>query len=284
MVAIIFLETHLVPYGVTLFCIAPILIAYIVHRQSPMLGMGKIIAVSIGLGCFFSFLYVGGFQSLFCIFTSLLLIGMLFGLGYLLWRLFGWHKKKFKKSNHNTIQLYVGPLLLLILSGAIERFFTEKYVPVEVSTSLSVPYPSEVVFDAIKSVDTLAGESPFLFHVGVQRPLKCVLEREAVGAKRTCYFKEGTIEEEVTEIARGRLLKMKILNYGMPGRQWLHFQEAIYLFKAHGDSTTLTRITTYETELKPRSYWEFWERLAIETEHRFVLEDLKQRLEKKGMP
>jgi hypothetical protein len=66
----------------------------------------------------------------------------------------------------------------------------------------------------------------------------------------------------------------------MPGRKWLHFQDAIYLFKQIGDSTELTRITTYKTELKPRFYWKFWEEKAIRAEHEYVLTDLKRRLDK----
>lgn len=77
----------------------------------------------------------------------------------------------------------------------------------------------------------MGGEVPFLMKIGVQKPLKCVLEKDSVGAKRICYFKEGTIDEVVTEFKRGESLKMKVTNYGMPGRKWLHFDDAIYLFK-----------------------------------------------------
>lgn len=102
---------------------------------------------------------------------------------------------------------------------------------------------------------------------------------DSVGAKRVCNFKEGTIDEEVTEIKRGEILKIKITNYGMPGRKWLHFQDVIYLFKQVGSETELTRITTYRSELKPRFYWNYFETAAIQAEHNYVLADLKRRLD-----
>jgi len=73
---------------------------------------------------------------------------------------------------------------------------------------------------------------------------------------------------------------MKITKYNMPGRKWLHFQDAVYLFKTVDNATELTRITTYKTELKPRFYWGFWEKKAIKAEHEYVLNDLKRRLNK----
>ena len=118
-------------------------------------------------------------------------------------------------------------------------------------------------------------------NLGLSVPQKCVLEKEEVGAKRTCYFENGTIEEKVTDIKRGEYIKMKVTNYDLPGFKWLKFDDAIYLFDQEGDSTKLTRITTYKSQLKPRIYWKFWEKQAIEAEHEYVLNDLKRRLGEK---
>ena len=118
-------------------------------------------------------------------------------------------------------------------------------------------------------------------NLGLSVPKKCVLEKEEIGAKRTCYFDGGRIEEKVTDIKRGEFIKMKVTDYDLPGFKWLKFDDAIYLFDQEGDSTKLTRITTYQSQLKPRIYWEFWEKQAIEAEHEYVLKDLKRRLETK---
>ena len=75
--------------------------------------------------------------------------------------------------------------------------------------------------------------------------------------------------------------KMKVTEYNLPGFKWLKFDDAVYLFTQEGNMTKLTRITTYQSQLKPRFYWEFCERQAIESQHEYVLNDLKRRLEVK---
>jgi hypothetical protein len=147
-----------------------------------------------------------------------------------------------------------------------------------VESKIYLPFNNEKVFDYIKSVDTLDTKKPFLMQLGLPVPQKCVLEKEAVGARRICFFEEGSIDEVVTEIKQGEILKMNVTNYRLPGRKWLKFQEAIYLFEKKETGTVLTRITTYRTELKPRFYWKFWEVRAIEAEHEYVLKDLERRL------
>ena len=130
-------------------------------------------------------------------------------------------------------------------------------------------------------MDTLEGEKSILMNLGLSVPQKCYLEKEEIGAKRTCYFEEGTIEEKVTEIKRGEYIKMKVTDYNLPAMKWLKFDKADYLFTEEGNTTKVTRITTYQSQLKPRFYWEFWEKQAIESEHEYVLNDLRRRLELK---
>jgi hypothetical protein len=89
------------------------------------------------------------------------------------------------------------------------------------------------------------------------------------------------IEEKVTAIQPGILLKMDVVSSTLPLPKWLKFNQAIYTFERKGNGTLLTRITTYRTELKPRFYWRWVEAKAIEAEHEYVLNDLKCRLEAK---
>jgi hypothetical protein len=274
------LELNLVPYGFTLFCLMPVIIGYMIG-QYPNLKISLFFGAILGIVCFFYLLYIGGLESMFCILTLSPLLILLLFIGLYL----GYHIKKNttknKTGDKQKVNSYVFPLLLLILSSVFEKFFTEKYTDVSIETQITLPYPKEIVFDFIKSFDTLNSPKPFVFNIGIQTPLKCTIEKDSIGAKRTCYFKEGTIDEIITDYKRGDILKMKIVKYNMPGRKWLHFKDATYLFKQHGDSTTLTRITTYQTELKPRFYWNFWEQKAIRAEHEYVLSDLQRRLSDK---
>jgi hypothetical protein len=57
------------------------------------------------------------------------------------------------------------------------------------------------------------------------------------------------------------------------------FKDAIYTFRPEESGTLITRTTTYYSELKPRFYWRLCEYHSIESEHCYVLNDLKKRLE-----
>jgi hypothetical protein len=233
----------------------------------------------IGLTLFFFLLLTAGFEGLVCvimllpIFIPVVLIGILIG--------YNLRKRSLKADKKNIIKISLYPLIVLLFSGGIEHLFSNKFENAKVESTIYLPYEASTVYDFIKSVDTLAGKRSLLMNLGLSVPQKCVLEKEEIGAKRTCYFENGTIEEKVTDIKRGEYIKMKVTNYDLPGFKWLKFDDAIYLFDQKGDSTKLTRITTYQSQLKPRIYWEFWERQAIEAQHEYVLNDLKRRLDAK---
>jgi len=138
------------------------------------------------------------------------------------------------------------------------------------------------VFDAIKSVDTLDVSKSFLMQIGLPVPYKCILEAEEIGAERTCYFDGGLIKEKVTELERGKILRMVVIDYQLTGRKWLGFKEAIYLFdKVSDNKTKLTRITTYTSELRPRVYWQPLEEIGIQQEHDYVFRNLEKDLKEK---
>jgi hypothetical protein len=267
---------ELVGLGYTFFIVVPLCIGYSLGIKLDW-GISLVIAVMIGLTLFFFLLLTAGFEGLVCvimllpIFIPVVLIGILIG--------YNLRKRSLKADKKNIIKISLYPLIVLLFSGGIEHLFSNKFENAKVESTIYLPYEASTVYDFIKSVDTLAGKRSLLMNLGLSVPQKCVLEKEEVGAKRTCYFENGTIEEKVTDIKRGEYIKMKVTNYNLPGFKWLKFDDAIYLFDQKGDSTKLTRITTYQSQLKPRIYWEFWERQAIEAQHEYVLNDLKRRLE-----
>ena len=269
---------ELVGLGYTFFIVVPLCIGYSLGIKLDW-GISLVIAVMMGLTLFFFLLLTAGFEGLVCvimllpIFIPVVLIGILIG--------YNLRKRSLKTDKKNIIKISLYPLIVLLFSGGIEHFFSNKFENAKVESTIYLPYEASTVYDFIKSVDTLAGKRSLLMNLGLSVPQKCVLEKEEVGAKRTCYFENGTIEEKVTDIKRGEYIKMKVTNYDLPGFKWLKFDDAIYLFDQKGDSTKLTRITTYQSQLKPRIYWEFWERQAIEAQHEYVLNDLKRRLDAK---
>jgi len=148
------------------------------------------------------------------------------------------------------------------------------------------------VYDAIKSVDTLVAGKPYLMQFDLPIPTKCVLEKEAVGGLRTCYFRSGqlsnadfgsgTIVEKITQLEKAKVLRMDVISYNLIGRKWIGFKEAIYYFdKVGNNQCKMTRITTYTSELTPRIYWEPLEKLGIRQEHDYVFANLANDLKKK---
>jgi hypothetical protein len=132
----------------------------------------------------------------------------------------------------------------------------------------------EQVWSNILSVDKVQASKPCLMYIGLPIPRRCQLVGEGLGAKRTCYFNSGYIEETITGWNPPYYMGLAIDRTHMPGRHWLGFERAEYRLSAQGNSTTLSRITIISSHLLPRWYWRSFERLGVESEHRYILEDV----------
>ena len=175
-------------------------------------------------------------------------------------------KYRGKKDYDIKLKSSIMPLIIFLTFSSIETLIykNEKKI-IEVHSSIHLPYSNMEVYDAIKSVDTLDVKKPFLMKLDLPIPEKCILDEEKIGSIRTCYFKEGLIIERVTELEKGKILRMDVIDYQLTGRKWLGFKEAIYHFeKINNYSTKMTRITTYTSELYPRIYWGPLEKIGIE--------------------
>jgi hypothetical protein len=137
--------------------------------------------------------------------------------------------------------------------------------------------PSDVWTD-LRSFDSVTGDKPFLMYVGLPIPIRCVMEGIGVGAKRTCYFDKGYIEETVTEWTPPNVMGLSIDRTNMPGRHWLNFEDAKYELRRDGGETILTRTTTITSNLYPVWYWRPFERWGVRCEHEYIFGDLAHRL------
>jgi hypothetical protein len=285
---ITFLFTGLVEYSVILFVVLPVVLGIsigIMPSKKNILFGAVITTILILAG-----MYIPGLSGLLCIVMALPIIIPLVFLGYTFSQL----AKRYKKIKEtDKLPVLLLPLLVFLIAAPAEHFLNpNKKEIAEVRTEQVFNYTPEQVYDAIKSVDTLIAEKPFLMKFDLPIPVKCVLEKEAVGGLRTCYFKaggmsnadfgSGTIVEKITQLERGKVLKMDVIDYNLVGRKWIGFKEAIYYFDKAGDSACkLTRITTYTSELTPRIYWEPLEKLGIRQEHDYVFSNLANDLRKK---
>jgi hypothetical protein len=235
-------------------------------------------------------IYIPGLSGVICIVMAIGLIVPFIFLGYVIARLVNRYKL-LKETNRLSVLLL--PLIPFLIAAPTEHFLkNEKATIIEVRTEKVFNYTPEQVFDAIKSVDTLDAEKPFLLKLDLPIPTKCTLEKEEVGALRTCYFKGGrlsnadfgggTITERVTQFERGKVLTMDVIDYNLIGRKWLGFKEAIYYFESAGNNgCKLIRITSYTSILTPRFYWEPMEKLGVRQEHNYVFNNLEKDLKTK---
>ena len=234
-------------------------------------------------------IYIPGLSGFICIVMAIGLIAPFIYLSYVVTRLYRRYKQL---KDVNQLPILLAPLIPFLIAAPLEHFMASENQSVHsVSTKQVFHYTNEQVFDAIKSVDTLDAERPWLMSFDLPVPTKCILEKEEVGGLRTCYFDKGnlsngdfgggTIVEKITAIERGKILKMDVIDYNLVGRNWLGFKEAIYLFKkTNSNECELTRVTTYTSVLKPRWYWEPMEELGIQQEHEYVFRNLAKDLQK----
>ena len=126
-------------------------------------------------------------------------------------------------------------------------------------------------------IDSIQASKPLLMYLGLPVPQRCVMQGHGIGAKRTCYFNVGYIEETVTGWSPPYYLGLSIDRTHMPGRHWLGFENAEYRLQASGPMTLLTRTTTISSHLHPDWYWRPFERLGVESEHDYILRDIALR-------
>lgn len=282
---VVFLMAGLADYSWVLFVLLPIVLGLAIgalpNRKYAI--YGAVITTIIVLLS----LFIPGYAGLLCVGMA---IGLILPILFLVLVIIKLVKSYRQIKSTERLSILLLPLLPFMIAAPAENFLnTEKEEVMSVKTEQVFNYTPEQVYDAIKSVDKLDAAKPFLMYLDLPVPVKCVLEKEEVGGLRTCYFDagnfsnadfgSGVITERITELERGKVLKMDVIDYNLVGRNWLGFNEAIYYFEKVGDGQCkMTRITTYTSVLTPRFYWEPLERLGIEQEHEYVFRNLENDL------
>lgn len=285
---LVFLLLDMASYGFTIFFFLPIVLGIslgtLPDRKMSLRGA----LVTTGFILFLMLLL--GLSGAICIVMVIPLIIPFIFLGYVLVYLAGRYREI---KSTNRISFLMLPLRPFLIAAPTERYIqSDQKDIVEVRTERVYEYSPMQVYEVIKSVDTMVGEKPFLMKFDLPIPVKCVLEKEAVGGSRVCYFKGGrmsnrdfgggTIHEKITALDKGKLLQMDVTDYNLIGRKWLGFKEAIYYFDSLAPNRCkLTRVTTYTSVLNPRIYWEPLEKLGISQEHDYVFSNIDIDLKKR---
>jgi hypothetical protein len=206
----------------------------------------------------------------------IILVSLLIGVGI------GILVRKFFPTGSNNHTTMTGMLLVftpaLFFAGEKIETPTMAVPRTEViENAIEVHATPEQTWNHILTIDDVQASKPFLMHIGLPIPQKCTLQGQGVGAKRTCYFDAGYIQETVTAWNPPYEMKLTIDRTQMPGRHWLGFENAEYQLEAVGAVTKLTRRTTIVSYLHPAWYWRRFERWGVESEHEYILRDVAAR-------
>lgn len=182
------------------------------------------------------------------------------------------------KAGPTFTSLVLLSMPLLILTGHRIELSTLTHPRQEVVTStIRLSADPTHVWNDLRSFDSLQGKKPLLMYIGLPIPMRCAMQGTGLGAKRTCYFDHGSIEETVIDWQPPHVMRLAIDRTNMPGRHWLGFEYAEYTLQQDGDGTILTRNTTIISNLYPAWYWRPFERWGVSSEHNYIFSDLARR-------
>jgi Polyketide cyclase / dehydrase and lipid transport len=224
-------------------------------------------------------LVAGGYETVLCAVLVLpalfvaLSAGIAIGIG------FRSLTRKSTGKNATFTSLILLSVPLAIVAG--HRFEVKKLIHPRreiVTTTIRLAAEPTETWAALRSFDSLTASKPLLMYVGLPVPVRCLMRGSGIGAKRTCYFDRGYIEETVTQWDPPFVMGLSIDRTNMPGRHWLSFEDARYELHRDGSETVLTRTTTVSSNLYPVWYWRPFERWGVTSEHEYIFRDLARRL------
>jgi hypothetical protein len=265
-------------FGIVMFVVIPILTGFsiAVVTKPPYLLSGVIVTTILSLTML---IFIGLEGFLCCVMAfPILAFGLTIGaaIGY-----FFRNQVLAKVKNQTRVNLLVLAVVPFLISGAneVEKPFRQEVRREVITSEWRLAVPAEQAWNLIKEVDHLDGDKTFLHYLGLPTPTKCTLDKEAVGALRTCYFEEGYIAENVTEWNPPHSMKLEISACTLPGIHWLNFVDASYDFIPQGDATIVVRRTTISSRLYPAWYWRRFEQMGVQAEHDYLYSTLKKKVE-----
>jgi hypothetical protein len=263
--------------GGTLFLLVPSVagfaIAIVARKPKSAIVAACLLSVAVSL----IFLIAFGKEGPLCAILAFPIIatGLAVGavIGFLVRKLF---MRDWSQTATMGIVILIAPTVI-VAGERIERPLLLHPRTEVVQSTVEVSDSPEKVWGRILAIDTVQASKPLLMYIGLPVPQRCTLQGRGVGAKRTCYFNVGYIEETVTEWNPPYQLRLSVDRTHMPGRHWLGFESAEYRLRSNGPNTQLTRTTTVLSDLHPAWYWRYFERLGVESEHNYILNDIMLR-------
>lgn len=271
-------------FGATLFILSPfvagICMAMYMPDSTGRLQGGGLASLIITILVALTFLVAVGAEGFLCVAMAAPLLFASLLLGFWIGRLL---RKRYLRSRVNStlfkgILLFVGALTVMG-SDRAERTYHSSVEYETFVSRVTVPVSPDTAWRLVERMERLDGPLPFLLKHGLPVPRTCVLEGSGVGARRTCYFDQGYIAQQVTGWNFPTAMDLKITGAELPGITWLSYVDASYRFVPTAEGTEIVRRTKIATRLYPRWYWRFFEERGVTAEHDFVLSNIARRAE-----
>jgi hypothetical protein len=264
--------------GMVLFVLLPFATGF---ATAMMVEGKKLITASLLIGAIIctAILLLTRMEGWVCVLMSAPLIAIGLGVGAVIGVVV---REMFDRSgNRSFMSMLILAALPFLLMGANKAEEESRRTPraETIANTLVVEAPRELVWEQLKTFDQIKGSKGLLMRIGLPVPVSCTMSGEGVGATRTCYFEEGHIAEKVTEWNPPSSMKLEITEFDVPGRPWLSFQDASYELAQDGARTVITRKTTIVSRLSPVWYWRRMEKIGVETEHAYLFEEVKRKVE-----
>ena len=180
------------PYGFTLFFFVPVVTGFTVACFVNPFRVA-LLTVVICYGFVSLYLLFAGLEGIICVAmaTPLILLGAALG------ALCSWALQRRCKSQATLLLFPLIGLPAIFGAGQVE----EELYPVdrveEIISTHVVGVPAEKAWETLIAAGHISGRKPLLLRIGLPVPIRCTLEGTGVGAKRTCYFDSGFIEERI---------------------------------------------------------------------------------------
>lgn len=239
-----------------------------------LLLLSLIAAAAFGLG-----LVSFSFMGLFC--GGILAIVFVFPV--FIGALLGWGLREGLKASEFSQRGWL-PILLFLLVPTIvvliERTLTPAFVPVRVSSSLTINASPGKVWRALQFYEEVEHDPPLILHLGLPRPQSTFGSMSRVGDRKTCVYDNGRIVKEVTKVDRGHLLEFVVVEQKIGVERSVALRGGSFQLEELGENRTRLSLTTqYDAKLRPRFAWSWAESLAIHALHAHVMEGIRREVE-----
>jgi len=267
---------HTLGMGSVMFLLVPVAAGFAIALVTPGPGV-RIAAALLAVLASLALLIAMGREGALCALLALPFLALGLVIGIALGRLL--RPKLLGPRGDKTIAGLIIVLTAPFISVAhlVERPMLNRGRTEVVTNSVRLKASPEQVWPLIASIDNVEAQKSWMMFVGLPVPRRCTVDKPGVGGKRICYFDQGFIEETITEWTPPRSMQLTINRTNMPGRHWLDFEGATYKLHPERGGTIVSRTTMIRSGLYPAFYWRYFERMGVEAEHRYVMEDLVRR-------